>query len=105
MQLISTKDRRWLPSGFTGVRMSQLHGGEEGGGTVLLEFAPGAEFPAHDHLSGEELFVVEGSAVVGSSHLAAGDYLWTPSGETHGVSSEAGALLLVRTARGIRVLE
>ncbi len=105
MQLISSKMRRWLPSGFPGVRMSQLHGGEEGGGTVLLEFAAGAEFPAHDHVAGEELYVVEGSAVVGSSQLAAGDYLWTPAGEIHGVRSETGALLIVHTARGIRVIE
>ncbi len=105
MHLIAHNDRRWLPSGFPGIRMCPLHGAEQGGGSVLLEFAPGAEFPAHDHLAGEELLVLSGSALIGPSHLSAGDYLWTPPGEIHGVRSETGALLLVHSAGGIRVLE
>jgi len=105
MQRIRSSERRWLPSGFPGVEMCQLHGGERGGGSVLMRFDAGASFPAHEHPGGEELLVLTGSIRLGDALLEQGDYQWTPPGEIHDVRSEEGALLLIRSGAGIRVIE
>ena len=105
MQRIRSSERRWLPSGFPGVEMCQLHGGEQGGGSVLMRFGAGASFPAHEHPGGEELLVLEGSVRLGDAVLDQGDYQWTPPGEIHDVRSEEGALLMIRSGSGIRVIE
>lgn len=105
MQQIRANERRWLPSGFPGVDMCQLHGGERGGGSVLMRFAAGAAFPAHDHPSGEELLVISGSVRLGEAQLDEGDYQWTPPGEVHDVWSDGGALVLVHSGAGIRIVE
>ncbi len=85
--------------------MCQLHGGDQGGGSVLMRFEAGASFPAHEHPGGEELLVLTGSIRLGDAVLEQGDYQWTPPGEIHDVQSETGALLLIRSASGIRVIE
>jgi quercetin dioxygenase-like cupin family protein len=105
MQRIRANERRWLPSGFPDVEMCHLHGGEQGGGSVLMRFGAGARFPAHEHPGGEELLVLNGSIRLGDDVLEQGDYQWTPPGEVHDVRSEQGALLLVRSGSGIRVVE
>lgn len=105
MQRIRANQRRWLPSGFPGVEMCHLHGGERGGGSVLFRFGPGSRFPAHDHPAGEELLVLSGSVRLGDAVLAQGDFQWTPPGEVHDVRSDEGALLLVHSGAGIRVVE
>lgn len=105
MQLIRANERRWLPAGFPGIELCLLHGGEQGGGSVLLRFQAGARFPAHDHPGGEELLVVSGRIRLGEKHLQEGDYLWTPPGEIHDAQSEEGALLMVHSGAGVRVVE
>lgn len=105
MQRIRSNERCWLPSGFAGVEMCQLHGGERGGGVVLMRFAPGARFPAHDHPAGEELLVLSGAVRLGDALLEEGDFQWTPSGEIHEVTSDQGALVLVHSGAGIQIVE
>jgi quercetin dioxygenase-like cupin family protein len=105
MERIRPCDRRWLPSGFPGVEMCQLHGGDRGGGSVLMRFAPGSRFPAHDHPAGEELLVLLGSVHLGDALLEAGDYQWTPPGEVHDVRSQDGALLWIHSGAGVRLAE
>jgi quercetin dioxygenase-like cupin family protein len=105
LKRIRANQRRWIPSGFPGVEMCQLRGGESGGGSVLMRFEPGASFPAHDHPAGEELLVLSGSIRLGDATLEQGDYQWTPPGEVHNVQTEQGAILLVHSGAGIRVVE
>jgi quercetin dioxygenase-like cupin family protein len=57
---------------------------------VLVEFAPGASFPAHSHPGQELVYVTEGSleyAIVGRAPvtLEAGDALLIPAGAVHAV--------------------
>ena len=70
-----------------------------------MRFAAGASFPAHEHPGGEELLVLNGSVHLGDGALEQGDYQWTPPGEIHDVRSEEGALLMIRSGSGIRVIE
>lgn len=57
---------------------------------VLVEFAPGASFPAHSHPGEELVYVTEGSleyAIAGKPPvtLAAGDVLFIPARAVHAV--------------------
>src|SRR3979409_276851 len=63
--------------------------------TILLKFAAGATYPAHNHPGGEEVFVLEGDLKLGQDHLYAGDYLYTPPNGKHAARSEKGCIVLV----------
>lgn len=68
---------------------------EAGGSTLLLRFAPGADYPAHRHPAGEEYFVLSGSLDDGGSIYRAGDYIYYPPGSAHRPASREGCTLLV----------
>ena len=63
--------------------------------TILLKFEPGSSYPHHNHPAGEELFVLSGSVTIETALLQAGDYLYTPPGFKHEVSSVSGCNLLL----------
>ena len=73
--------------------------------TILLKFAAGATYPAHDHPGGEELFVIEGDLRLGKDHLFAGDYLYTPPHGKHAVRSEKGCVVLVSVPEEVVILK
>ena len=82
-----------------GARMKALH--REGNrSTFLLDLAPGATVPAHDHQGGEDSYVVRGSCHIGALSLAAGDYHHADATAHHGdvVASDEGCLLYVTMA-------
>jgi quercetin dioxygenase-like cupin family protein len=66
-----------------------------GGLTLLLRFAPGADYPAHRHPAGEEYFVLEGSLEDGGRTYRTGDYVYYPPGSAHRPASREGSTLLV----------
>jgi quercetin dioxygenase-like cupin family protein len=72
--------------------------------TFLLRFEPGASYPEHDHPAGEEAFVLRGGIRFGSIELAAGDYLYTPPGQTHAAISEAGCEVLFVVPAEVEIL-
>jgi quercetin dioxygenase-like cupin family protein len=73
--------------------------------TILLKFAAGATYPAHDHPGGEEVFVIEGDLKLGKDHLYAGDYLFTPANGKHAVRSEKGCVVLVSVPEEVVILK
>lgn len=79
-----------------GVRYKVLrhHAGRRGI-TLLLQFAPGASYPAHRHPEGEEYFVLEGSLEDAGRSYGAQSYVYHPPGSVHRPSSRAGCVLLV----------
>lgn len=72
--------------------------------TILLKFEPGSTYPYHNHPGGEELFVLEGEVSVEGTTLSAGDYLYTPPGFRHGVTSESGCTLLLMIPEEVEIL-
>jgi len=66
-----------------------------GGLTLLLRFAPGADYPAHGHPAGEEYLILEGSLEDGGRTYRAGDYVYHPPGSAHRPASPEGSTLLV----------
>ena len=79
-----------------GVEYKVLRRHATGGGlTLLLRFAPGANYPAHRHPGGEEYFILEGSLEDGGLTYSAGDYVYYPPGSAHRPASREGSILLV----------
>ncbi len=65
--------------------------------SYLLRMAPGSTLPSHEHMSDEECLMLEGEAMIGDIHLAAGDYHFAPKGSIHGlVTTQTGALAFIR---------
>jgi quercetin dioxygenase-like cupin family protein len=72
--------------------------------TILLKFAAGATYPAHNHPGGEEIFVLEGDLQLVKDHLYAGDYLYTSPNRKHAVRSEMGCIVLVSVPEEVEIL-
>ncbi len=73
--------------------------------TILLKFETGATYPYHNHPAGEEVFVLEGDAIIGGERLSAGDYLYTPPDFKHSVKSEHGCVLLFIVPEEVEILK
>jgi len=73
--------------------------------SILLKFEAGAMYPYHDHPAGEEVFVLEGDAIIGGEKLSAGDYLYTPPGCKHSVKSETGCVLLFIVPEEVEIVK
>lgn len=72
--------------------------------SFLLKFEAGASYPYHNHPAGEELLVMEGTCVVAGASLTAGDYLYTPPGFKHAVSTETGCTLFFMVPEEVEIL-
>lgn len=63
---------------------------------MLVEIAPGARFPDHDHVSGDEGIVLSGDVLSGGRLLRAGDYYHAGPGTKHtDIVSPSGCTALV----------
>jgi len=72
--------------------------------TILLKFEAGSTYPYHNHPAGEEIFVLEGDAIIERERLSAGDYLYTPPNFKHSVESENGCILLLVIPEEVEIL-
>lgn len=72
--------------------------------SILLKFEAGAKYPYHNHPGGEEIFVMQGSCLVNDTLLHAGDYLYTPPGFQHGVTTTSGCELLLVIPEEVEIL-
>lgn len=94
---VRTGDGRWS-SPAPGVRVKKLSSDRNRGTiTVLMELAPHAVLPAHDHHGSEDSFVVAGSCRIGAVALAQGDFHHVERTAHHGnvVATGEGCTLLV----------
>jgi anti-sigma factor ChrR (cupin superfamily) len=95
---VRASEGRWNNFAAPGVKVKLLTVDEEHDtATMLMEFAPGAVCPAHDHQGSEQSFVVRGSCRIGGVHLQQGDFHHAERGSHHAdvVSDEGCVLLLV----------
>lgn len=81
MQLTATDEAPRRPV-REGVTLTPLRM-EGGAGTFLMHYRPGSRSPAHVHPDGEEIFVVSGEGRLDDLPFKAGDYIYTPPGESH----------------------
>ena len=109
-QLVRSDQIEWKPlaeAGVTGVfvKVLRFDKASRRAPTILLKFAAGATYPAHDHPGGEEIFVVEGDLKLGKDHLQAGDYLYTAPNGKHAARSEKGCVVLVNVPEEVVILK
>jgi anti-sigma factor ChrR (cupin superfamily) len=65
--------------------------------TSIVRYAPGSQFPPHEHSGGEEIFVLEGEFADEHGSYPAGSYLRNPTGTTHSPSvGSEGATIFVK---------
>jgi quercetin dioxygenase-like cupin family protein len=90
-----------------GIYVKSLRKDEQAGRspTILLRFEPGARYPYHNHPGGEEIFVLEGSVIIEGETFSKGDYLYTPPGFRHSVTSEDGCTLMLVIPQEVEILE
>ena len=89
-----------------GVRYKVLrhHEGRRGI-TLLLQFDPGAHYPAHRHPEGEEYYVLDGTLVDGGQEYGPHTFVHQPPGSTHRPASRTGCTLLVSLPAHIERLD
>ncbi|AJC22195.1 cupin domain-containing protein [Pandoraea pulmonicola] len=89
---------RWVDSPQPGVERVMLDrlGGEKARATSIVRYAPGSQFPRHQHPGGEEILVLSGTFSEGGEHYPAGWYMRNPPGSSHQPSSEVGAVIFVK---------
>ncbi len=87
----------WFALPFPGVRMKQLSvDGARDVMQMLVEIAPGARFPDHEHVLAEEGLVLSGDVQSGGRLLRAGDYYHAGAGTRHtDVVSPGGCVALL----------
>lgn len=65
--------------------------------TALVRMISGAQIPRHRHASNEEIFVLEGEAVIGTQPIRAGEYCRSEAGSIHDVMIAAeGCVFFLR---------
>jgi anti-sigma factor ChrR (cupin superfamily) len=106
-QILDTNSLPWRDfAAAPGVQYKVLrHHDEKRGITLLLRFAPGAQYPAHRHPQGEEYFVLEGDLQDAGHEYRAGAYVWQPPGSAHRPSSRSGCTLLIILPAHIELLD
>jgi quercetin dioxygenase-like cupin family protein len=72
---------------------------------VRLQFEPGAKYPYHNHPGGEELFVLSGEAILEDATLFQGDYLYTPPGFKHSVTTKTGCTTLFIVPEEVEIID
>ena len=88
----------WIPSPLAGVerRMLERDGEEVARCTTVVRFEPGARFPEHIHVGGEEFLVLEGVFTDEDGDYPAGTYIRHPVGTSHSAWSDGGCEILVK---------
>jgi hypothetical protein len=96
---LRAEEGEWIKVG-PGLRAKILHVMPElGRQTVLMEFAPGAVYPPHDHDQDEEIFMISGDLIIGDEVLGPGDHHLSPRGSLHpATTTRAGCRCLISLA-------
>lgn len=104
IQMVTT-EREWREfSDAPGVSYKTLRKHENGGLTLLLNFAPGAMYHPHRHPGGEEYYVIEGALNDLGKEWPVGSYIWHPPGSVHRPFSDKGCVVLVFLPQAVEVI-
>lgn len=93
--VIDTRTEEWFPGLAKGIAVLPLHafGSER---VSLVRWSPRAQFIAHTHPGGEEIFVLEGAIEDEEGRYTAGSWLRNPPGSQHRPFTLEGGLLYVK---------
>jgi len=109
--IVRNQQKEWQPLiekgiHYAGITVISLKYDEsaERSTTILLKFEASASYPYHNHPAGEEIFVLSGEATLEGATLSQGDYLYTPPGFKHSVTSKTGCTLLLVIPEEVEIL-
>jgi quercetin dioxygenase-like cupin family protein len=109
--IVRKNQKEWQPLvekgiHYEGISVISLHYDEEKqrSTTILLNFEAGASYPYHNHPAGEEIFVLNGEAILENTVLSQGDYLYTPPEFRHSVTTKTGCLMLLVVPEEVEIL-
>ncbi len=96
---LRTEDGDWIAL-TPGVRFQELDRNEVlRRWTILIDAAPGATFPSHEHEQDEEIFMISGDLAFGDVELGPGDFYSSPKGSLHAAHrTRAGCRCLIAQA-------
>lgn len=110
--IVRSGQKQWQPLvekgiHYKGITVISLHydAAKQRSTTILLRFDAGASYPYHNHPAGEEIYVLEGSATLEGVTLQTGDYLYTPPGFKHSVTSSTGCTLLFVVPEEVELID
>lgn len=85
INVVRPQATHWQPHPFAaGASLKLLyHNEKDGAYTALVRLAANAKFPARKHVEPEEMLMLNGSALVGSVEMHAGDYARALAGSSH----------------------
>lgn len=64
--------------------------------TTIVRYQANSAFPAHQHIKGEEIYVLEGTFSDNHGNYQAGSYLRNPAGTKHAPFSKQGCTIFVK---------
>lgn len=109
--IVKSASAEWLPliekgKHYNGIFVKSLRYDQlaQRSKTILLRFEAGASYPYHNHPDGEELFVLQGNAIIEETLLTEGDYLYTPPGFKHAVKTDVGCTILFIIPKEVEIL-
>ncbi|UZE97412.1 cupin domain-containing protein [Alkalimarinus alittae] len=96
--VIDANTEAWVASPSAGVFRKRLaYSGEPGGHvTSIVKYEKGADFSAHQHPMGEEIFVLDGVFSDETGDYGAGTYIRNPPGSFHTPFSKEGCTIFVK---------
>lgn len=96
--IVAPHEYRWVTSPQGGVERVMLDrvGAEKARATSIVRYAPGSDYPRHQHPGGEEILVLTGVFSDENEDYPAGCYLRNPPGSSHQPSSTEGAVIFVK---------
>lgn len=108
---IVRNNQQWQPliengTHYKGISVISLHYDKkkQRSTTILLKFEQGAKYPYHNHPAGEEIYVLEGEAILENVVLSQGDYLYTPPNFKHSVTTKTGCTMLFVIPEEVEIL-
>ncbi len=93
---IDTTKGDYVETGVPGLTVLEVHK-DEREQVGFFRFAPGTKVPHHEHIGGEEFFVIEGSLSDANGTYTAGTWVRQEHGSSHEVFSEEGCLLYTKS--------
>jgi quercetin dioxygenase-like cupin family protein len=107
VQFVRSASLPWEQSAISGMQFKLLYrDADRGCSTKVVRLAPGTTYPSHRHGGVEELFVIEGDALVSGVMMRAGDYCRAEPGTMHtDISTSAGVLFFSMSSDRDEVLE
>ncbi len=93
---IDTNNEAWPETNIPGVARMTLVDDGQGNSIRLGRVDPGCHIPAHDHVGGEEIFVIEGEIADEYGEYPTGTWIRQEDGSRHEPFSKSGCLLYIK---------